>query len=946
MRAGESGRMNAGEISGGPANTQRPVSVGLSSAPTQSVAHLSRVSLHYKKATALRNVSIALPAGRIVGFIGPDGVGKSSLLGLVAGSRRIQTGAVHALGGDMADARHRRNVCSRIAYMPQGLGRNLYSSLSVFENVDFVGRLFGLETSVRHRRINELLHAVGIAEFPDRPAGALSGGMKQKLGLCCALIHDPDLLILDEPTTGVDPLSRRQFWELIAAIRGRRAGMSILVATAYFDEAERFDHLVAMSAGAVLAEGSPASLKHNHDSATLEEVYAKLMGGSADNWAKVNDGVRRVATSQVPAIEAQGLTRMFGRFVAVDHVDLRIERGEIFGFVGPNGCGKTTTMKMLTGLLPASAGHARLLGHPVDVRNLALRSRVGFMSQSFSLYTELTVDQNLQLHARLFHLRAAQLRERIGYLVERFGLQPHLDQIAEHLPLGVRQRLSLAVALIHQPELLILDEPTSGVDPMARDHFWRLLLELAREHGVTIFISTHFMNEAARCDRIALMYEGRVLETGAPADIISAAGTATLEEAFIASLERAAHTSHGTSGAVPASLGLPNGDRPPTQGRAGFTFSRLWTYSRRESMEIRRDPIRLSFAILGPILLMIVFGYGITFDVERLAYASLDLDRSAESRAYLEGFSSSRYFKLHRNLAGPEELEKRMRTGELRFAIEIPPGFGRDLRRGRAPEVAIWVDGAFPFRAETTRAYVEGVHQMFLQELLRRSSAPAGTLAAAAPAGIEARFRYNQDFRSVYSVVPGTIMMLLLFMPAIMTALGVVREKELGSIVNFHVTPTTRLEFLLGKQLPYVGVGLVNFAILLALAVWLFHVPVKGSLTALVVGAVIYVISSTAFGLLISNFVKTQIAAIFATAIITTLPAIEYSGFIVPVSSMSTDAQLIGGVFASTYFLHLGLGTFTKALGFWSVLPDLAALTLIAIVITAMARAALPAQEA
>ncbi len=910
----------------------------------EPVARLNHVSLRYKKATALREVSLTLPSGCIVGFIGPDGVGKSSLLGLVAGSRKIQTGTVYALGGDMGDARHRRNICARIAYMPQGLGRNLYSSLSVFENVDFFGRLFGLPAAVRRRRIYDLLQAVGIAEFPDRPAGALSGGMKQKLGLCCALIHDPDLLILDEPTTGVDPLSRRQFWELIAAIRQRREGMSVLVATAYFDEAERFDHLVAMSGGAVLAEGSPEALKRDHDCSSLEELYAKLMGGNADDWAKISHGTRRRPASPVAAIEAAGLTRAFGRFVAVDRVDLRIERGEIFGFVGPNGCGKTTTMKMLTGLLPASSGEARLLGHPVDVRDLSLRSRVGFMSQSFSLYTELTVEQNLQLHARLFHLQGARLDERIAYLVSRFGLKPYLDQISEHLPLGVRQRLSLAVALIHEPELLILDEPTSGVDPLARDHFWRLLLELARDHGVTIFVSTHFMNEAARCDRIALMYEGRVLASGTPADIIAAAGAATLEEAFIASLERAANLSRENIPAVlPPSVGADSGKRPPETQRTGFTFARLWTYARREWMEIRRDPIRLSFAILGPVLLMIVFGYGITFDVERLAYASLDLDRTAESRAYLEGFSSSRYFKVHGDLAGPQDLERRMRKGELRFAIEIPPGFGRDLRRGRSPEVAIWVDGAFPFRAETTRAYVQGAHQMFLDELARRSSSTAG---AAVPADIEARFRYNQDFRSVYSVVPGTIMMLLLFMPAIMTALGVVREKELGSIVNFHVTPTTRLEFLLGKQLPYAGVGLANFAILLALAVWLFQVPVKGSLPALVLGAVIYVISSTAFGLLISNFVKTQIAAIFATAIITTLPAIEYSGFITPVSSMSTDAQVIGGAFASTYFLHLSLGTFTKALGFSSVLLDLGALTLIAVVITALARAALPAQEA
>lgn len=897
-----------------------------------AAARVARVGLRYKTAIALQDVSLEIPTGELIGFIGPDGVGKSSLLGLIAGARRVQSGSVEALGGNMADAKHRGRVCSRIAYMPQGLGRNLYPSLSVFENVDFFGRLFGLDSLARQRRITDLLSAVGIGEFRDRLAGALSGGMKQKLGLCCALIHDPDLLILDEPTTGIDPLSRRQFWQLIAGIRARRPGLTVLVATAYFDEAQTFDQLVVMSDGRILAVGTPAALTQQYGAANLEDLYARLLGGSVDDWSLAADRPTGGTWGEL-AIEAHGLTRRFGDFVAVDNIELEIRRGEIFGFLGPNGCGKTTTMKMLTGLLPASSGVTRLLAQLVDVRDLSLRRRVGFMSQSFSLYSELTVRQNLELHAHLFQLSKPVATRRMAYLVAQFGLESYLDEGAERLPLGVRQRLSLAVALIHEPELLILDEPTSGVDPMARDHFWHLLLGLARDRGITIFISTHFMNEAARCDRIALMYEGRILTTGAPGDIVREAQAQTLEEAFIALLSQVVSVP-GESTTVEAAAPARN-----SQENTGFTLHRLWTYARREWMEIRRDPIRLAFALLGPIVLMIVFGYGITFDVERLSYAALDYDRSSDSRAYLEGFSSSRYFAPHQAVRDAQDLETRMRDGELRFVIEIPPAFGRDLHAGRSPEVALWVDGAFPFRAETTQAYVEGVHQMYLERLLTAQQ-------SAAPARIEARFRYNQDFRSVYAVVPGTIMMLLLFMSAIMTALGVVREKELGSIVNFHVTPTTKLEFLLGKQLPYVALGLINFVILLALAVGLFHVPVKGSVLALVLGAVIYVISSTAFGLLISNFVRTQIAAIFATAIITTMPAIEYSGFITPVSSLSSDARVIGGAFASTYFLHLSLGTFTKALNLRGVGLDLLALGLIAAIITLLARAALPAQEA
>jgi ribosome-dependent ATPase len=909
--------------------------------PPELVARLGRATLRYGKTLALDAVDLELLAGRMIGFIGPDGVGKSSLLGLVAGARRIQSGRVDVLGGDMSRARHRRAVCPRIAYMPQGLGRNLYATLSITENLEFFGRLFDQRTGERRRRITELLDATGLSAFSDRAAGKLSGGMKQKLGLCCALIHDPDLLILDEPTTGVDPLSRRQFWELIARLRGRRPQMSVLVATAYFEEAESFDRLVAMDAGRVLAFDTPDALKARLGAKTLEEAFVSLLPAAKRDGRAAFSVPPRAAGDDEIAIEAQGLSRLFGDFVAVDNVSFRIRRGEIFGFLGSNGCGKTTTMKMLTGLLPASGGTARLFGQEIDAPDLALRRRVGFMSQSFSLYTELTVRQNLDLHARLFHLPRSRIASRIAELLERFGLADYADQTAENVPLGVRQRLSLAVAVIHEPEMLILDEPTSGVDPVARDRFWDLLIDLSRHRGVTIFISTHFMNEAERCDRISLMHAGRVLTQGAPREIVRAAGVGSLEEAFIAELERAAQQEPGRT-TKPAAVSELSASAAPSTSAARFSLRRLWAYAQREALEIRRDPIRLAFAVLGPVLLMLVFGFGITFDIERLAYATLDGDRSPESRSYLEGFSSSRYFEEHAGLSDDADIERRMRSGELRIAVEIPPGFGRDLRAGRSPDVAVWLDGAFPFRAETSRGYVEGVHQAFVEDLARS----ARRTAAVPPADIQARFRYNQDFRSVFAIVPGVIMLLLMFIPAIMSALGVVREKELGSITNLYVTPVTGLEFLLGKQLPYVGVALINFGTLLLMALFVFDVPVKGSFAALMVGAVLYCIATTGLGLLVSSFLKTQIAAIFAAAIVTTVPAIQFSGFLMPVSSMSPDAQAIGRIFPSSYFQQISVGTFTKALEFHAVAGELFALVAIIVAITALARAGLKTQQA
>ena len=482
------------------------------------VASVKKVTQRYGKTIALDEISLDFPAQKMIGLIGPDGVGKSTLLGIIAGVRRLQNGRVEVLGGNIADARFRNTASSRIAYLPQGLGKNLYPTLSIFENIDFFGRLFGQSREEREWRIKELLASTDLTPFRDRPAGKLSGGMKQKLGLCCSLIHDPDLLILDEPTTGVDPLARRQFWELIDRIRARRTSMSVMVATAYMDEAERFDWLVAMNAGKVLATGTSDELKRETNETTLEKAFIRLLPEESRRGHKEPVITPRQSSSGPPAIEAHGLTQRFGSFTAVDHVNFRIEQGEIFGFLGSNGCGKTTTMKMLTGLLPPTEGTALLFGKQVKGGDVESRRRVGFMTQAFSLYTELTVRQNLVLHARLFDLPEEAGRKRVADLLALFQLESVADALTESLPLGIRQRLSLAVAVIHEPEMLILDEPTSGVDPVARDGFWELLIKLSRENGVTIFLSTHFMNEAERCDRMSMMHAGKVLAQGPPAN--------------------------------------------------------------------------------------------------------------------------------------------------------------------------------------------------------------------------------------------------------------------------------------------------------------------------------------------------------------------------------------------------------------------------------------------
>lgn len=895
----------------------------------KTVARLENVSQHFGATVALKDITLSIPARCMVGLIGPDGVGKSSLLSLISGARVIEHGNIMVLGGDMSNVRHRQDVCPKIAWMPQGLGKNLYHTLSVYENVDFFARLFGHDKAERDIRINELLQSTGLAPFRDRPAGKLSGGMKQKLGLCCALIHDPQLLILDEPTTGVDPLSRAQFWDLIDSIRQRQPEMSVLVATAYMEEAERFDWLVAMNAGEVLATGSADELKAHTASQTLEQAFIALLPEAQRLAHKEVIIPPRNADESEIAIEARGLTMRFGQFVAVDHVNFRIARGEIFGFLGSNGCGKSTTMKMLTGLLPASEGEAWLFGQPVDPRDIETRRRVGYMSQAFSLYSELTVRQNLELHARLFHIPDAEIPGRIAEMSQRFMLEEVEDTLPASLPLGIRQRLSLAVAVIHRPEMLILDEPTSGVDPVARDMFWQLMVDLARQDRVTIFISTHFMNEAERCDRISLMHAGKVLASDTPKVLVEQRGSASLEEAFIAWLQEAADAAQppdAQAAPVPAMEHKAESVAP----RQAFSLQRLFSYSRREALELRRDPVRSTLALLGTVILMFIMGYGISMDVEDLRFAVLDRDQTVSSQGWSQNIAGSRYFIEQPPLQSYSELDRRMRDGELAVAIEIPPNFGRDIARGTPVQIGVWVDGAMPNRAETVRGYVQAMHLAWLQEMAGRQASPNRDTSLIS---IETRYRYNPDVKSLPAIVPAVIPLLLMMIPAMLSALSVVREKELGSIINLYVTPTTRSEFLLGKQVPYIVLGMFNFFLLCALSVFVFGVPHKGSFLTLTLAALLYVTIATGLGLLISTFMKSQIAAIFGTAIITLIPATQFSGMIDPVASLEGPGRWIGQIYPTSHFLTIARGTFSKALNLtdlWgSFIPLLIAVPLV-----------------
>lgn len=984
---------------------------------TVSIQNLSH---RYGKTLALDDVSLDIPKGATVGLIGPDGVGKSTLLSLMAGVKVIQDGRVEVLGGDMADKDVRRDLSHRIAFMPQGLGRNLYPTLSVYENIDFHARLFGLDGQERTRQITRLMEATRLAPFSGRAAGKLSGGMKQKLSLCCALVHSPDLLILDEPTTGVDPLSRRQFWALVDDLRREHAGMTVIVATAYIEEAQRFERLLAMDAGRLLENKPTADVLADYGTDVLEEAYVKMLppekqqgSGSLDITPFVPD------PAAPPAMEAHGLTKRFGDFTAVDHVSFTIQKGEIFGFLGSNGCGKSTTMKMLTGLLEATEGDATLLGKPIDAGGLDTKMRVGYMSQAFSLYEELSVRRNLDLHARLYQM-GAKGAAAVEEALQQFDLADVADTAPASLPLGIRQRLQLAAACLHHPEVLILDEPTSGVDPAARDMFWRHLLKLSREDKITIFVSTHFMNEAARCDRISFMHKGRVLAVGTPAELAARQNAPDLEEAFVQYLIEAesdngysqptaaaadfsddlyeqnetsseseqsefrqntdgVHFEQDRLGQDPTMLsdsaswvstqhtatefsddlqGKDTGssetqndvrepsshtlrDNPNTQSFK-YRFSMIWTFARREAKELLRDKIRLFFAVFGPLIIMASVSWGISFDVRNLKFAVYDRDQTAASRELVEYFDGSRYFLQQPPIQSEAEIDTVLKSSGAILVIDIPSGFGRDLARGLKPEVGFYVDGSMPFNATNIRGYIGSLITAYTKDRIAESGLP---VSLKAPAGIEPRFMYNQDFDSINAIAPGVMMLVLMMIPAMMSAVGVVREREIGSIANFYASPAAVAQYLIGKQLPYIAVGMVNFAAMMLMIIYLFGVPLKGSFTGLAVGTLLMVSASTALGLLISCFVRSQLAAIFATAIITMIPAQTYSGFLYPLSTMEGGALVIGKTFPSSWYYTVSVGSFTKGLHTADLLHEYAAIAAFAATSLILACVLLKKQE-
>lgn len=554
-----------------------------------------------RKALVLEEISFSVQPGQVTGLIGPDGAGKTTLMRLAAGLLQPDAGEIQVLNIDaLAEP---LAVQSSVGYMPQRFG--LYEDLSVQENLDLYADLQGVPMVKRSERYAKLMRMTGLGSFTRRLAGRLSGGMKQKLGLACTLVRSPRLLLLDEPTVGVDPVSRRELWQIVYR-QVKESGMSVLLSTAYLDEAERCDEVIMVHQGKLLGQGEPAQfsdsvagrifqvsaegLSHRRLQARLSRapgVLDALIVGEAvrlvmktsvaptpgallpgltdvhieavaprfeDAFVARLKSRHEVHRSTFPmqrnrdaglndeVIRVDNLQRRFGDFIAVNNVSFSVSRGEIFGLLGSNGAGKSTTFRMLCGLLPASGGELAVAGHDLRRAASAARGRIGYMAQKFSLYTNLSVVQNLRFFSSAYGLRGKQQRERLDWALTTFELEPFHDANAEDLPLGYKQRISFAAALMHEPEILFLDEPTSGVDPLARREFWERTNALA-EAGVTVLVTTHFMEEANYCDRLVIMAEGEVLAEGTPLEMKNRARTQespdpTMEDAFIQLIEQ------------------------------------------------------------------------------------------------------------------------------------------------------------------------------------------------------------------------------------------------------------------------------------------------------------------------------------------------------------------------------------------------------------------------
>jgi len=936
---------------------------------------------------ALGGVNIDAEQGKLTALVGPDGGGKTTLLRLAAGLMTPDEGTLTVVEFDVVA--EPQQVQDRISYMPQKFG--LYEDLTVQENLNLYADLQGVPAAERRERYARLMHMTGLGPFTRRLAGQLSGGMKQKLGLACTLVRFPDLLLLDEPTVGVDPISRRELWDIILQLVHEQ-GLSVVLSTSYLDEAERCGQVIVLHQGQVLAHGPPEKvselaagrtfLAEPAPGQTARGLQARLLGDAgvidavpeggkvrivrrerqgaetAPSLAELSsppvpvaprfeDGFMVLLRQAMPAeasdrgkgfparpadaprnkeidtlhtrthglgspshevvVQVHDLVRKFGSFTAVDHVSFEVHRGEIFGLLGPNGAGKTTTFRMLCGLLAATEGNLLVAGVDLHFARASARQRIGYVAQKFSLYGQLTVTENLEFFGSAYGLSGKRIRERIDWALDQFELGALAKLPSGQLPGGYKQRLAMAAALLHEPEILFLDEPTSGADPLARRDFWQRITTLA-EQGVTVIVTTHFMEEAEYCDRIVILDAGKVLAQGTPAEVRSHARpepgrSPTMEDAFIAIVDKsrgslAASRSPTPTGDPARGLASERDAKPQAASPLAKKARRVWALMQKEFRQILRDPSSVAIGVVLPLMLIVLFGLALSLDVKDAPLAIVLENPSPEALDLAASFQLSSYFKTQ-IVTSMQEAEQMMRERRVDGIVRVRSDFARHLGIGDA-EVQVLVHGTDANSARIIQVYVQGAVG---QWLARRAA--EGHPVLAGPVGVRDRMWFNEASDSHYFLVPGLVVLVMTLIGAMLTALVVAREWERGTIEALFVTPVRAGEILIGKTLPYFALGLFGLGLCLFGAKFIFEVPFRGSIWTLTGTSMLYLLVALSVGLLISSAIKSQFVAIQVTMLVTFLPAMMLSGFMFDLHSMPVAVRWLAYALPASYYVTI-----------------------------------------
>lgn len=910
---------------------------------------------------ALSTLCAQIKRGTITGLVGPDGAGKSTLMRIIAGLLTLTEGKVLVEGLDPStdlDELH-----SIIGYMPQKFG--LYEDLSVMENLVLYANLRGVLGEDRIKDFKQLLKFTNLSEFTARPAGKLSGGMKQKLGLACALLGHPKVLILDEPSVGVDPISRRELWSMVHELVTQ--GITVLWSTSYLDEAELCNEILLMNEGKLIYAGTPQDLtsqlvgrsvqiqhiSNNHRlvlqsalrtpevmdgviqgqnvrlllreeglpppldllhagkgaiivpvNPRLEDAFIDLLGGGPGGDSILTKVMKpvEIKTTSGTMIEAVDLTKQFGDFTATNHISFKVKRGEIFGLLGPNGAGKSTTFKMMCGLLAPTTGTAHVLGLDLQHSASEARQQIGYMAQKFSLYNDLTVEQNLEFFSGIYGLYGQKQSNKITEMVDAFALNEFLKTKCNDLSLGFKQRLALACAIMHEPAILFLDEPTSGVDPLTRREFWTHINGLV-DKGVTVMVTTHYMDEAEYCDRIGLVYRGLLIATGTPDELKQNVANQqqpepTMEETFI-SLVTEFDAKHATNANALATK------NPITENMTQYSFMKKRHKLRRwlalclkEYYQIIRDPSSILIAFIIPIMMLFIFGFGINLDSSKIRIGMVMDNPDVEARRLEKTFKDSPYINLipQKNII---EAKHQLISGDIRGLIVLQSNFDMRLKQadGIAPILVI-TDGSEPNTANFVNAYTTGAWNTWQQIRGLETASPQSNLI-----NIENRYWFNPAAISRYFLVPGSIALIMTVIGALLTSLVIAREWENGTMESLLSTPMTRIEFLGSKLLPYYCLGITAMAVCTLTAVTILGTPLRGSIILLFIASSLFLGNSLGIGLLFSTLTRSQFTAAQAALNIAYIPALLLSGFIFEITSMPPVVQAITFLVPARYFV-------------------------------------------